>query len=177
MPVRQPLPSVWLMTDERMGERLWDALHRLPPGAGIVFRHHATKPKARRALFDRVQTIARRRGLVLLLAGRPRDAVGWRADGVHGRSPMRRGTAALLRSAPVHNQRELVGAVRSGADLVFLSPVFATRSHLGARTLGRIRFRMIARNCPVPVIALGGMDAKRVSGLGADGWAGIDAWT
>ena len=172
MPLRQPLPSVWLMTDERMGDRLWDALLRLPPGAGIVFRHHATERQARRTLFERVRKIARRRRLTLLLAGQPRDAIGWRADGAHGN----RKVGGLLHSSSAHDYRELVRAVRSGADLVFLSPVFATRSHPGARTLGRIRFRSLGRNCPIPVIALGGMDSRRAKGLCAYGWAAIDAW-
>ena len=32
---RQPLPRVWLMTDERQGDGLWGALERLPRGAGM----------------------------------------------------------------------------------------------------------------------------------------------
>jgi thiamine-phosphate pyrophosphorylase len=67
--------------------------------------------------------------------------------------------------------------VRGGADLVFVSPVFATRSHPGARALGRTRFRSLVRDCPVPLIALGGMDARNARSLGTYGWAGIDAWT
>jgi thiamine-phosphate pyrophosphorylase len=37
---------------------------------------------------------------------------------------------------------------------VLLSPVFATRSHPGARGLGALRFATAAP-CPVPVVALG----------------------
>ena len=29
-------PREWLMTDERIGERLWEAVDGLPPGAGVV---------------------------------------------------------------------------------------------------------------------------------------------
>jgi len=62
---------------------------------------------------------------------------------------------------------------------VFVSPVFATRSHPGARALGPIRFALMVRGLPIPVIALGGMTAKRARRLqllGASGWAAIDAW-
>ena len=72
MPGRHPaiqIPRLWLMTDERLGESLWQAIDNLPRGAGIVFRHYATERKARRALFRRVAKIARQRGLVLLRAG------------------------------------------------------------------------------------------------------------
>lgn len=180
---RQPLPRLWLMTDERMGEALWHALARLPRGSGIVFRHHATPPAPRRLLYERVRRIARARRLVLVLAGSPRAAVGWRADGAHGRSPHQHAARGLVRTAPAHGRREVIqrGHVN---DALFLSPVFPTRSHPAGTTLGPIRFGLAApRRRPAPtaisIIALGGMDScrfKRMRRLGADGWAAIDAW-
>jgi thiamine-phosphate pyrophosphorylase len=168
MPRRQPLPRLWLITDERQGETLWQALERLPKGAGVVFRHYGLKPTARRRLFERVRRVARRRRLFLLAGGS-----GIRADGVHGGS---RGGG--FRSASAHNLRELKGAERSGARLLFLSPAFATRSHPGVRPLGPVRFGLIAGQARLPVIALGGMDARKARRLPhIYGWAGIDAWT
>lgn len=170
---RQPLPHLWLMTDERMGDCLWDALARLPGGSGVIFRHYATRE--RRALFERVRVIARRRRLVLVLAGSPRQAAAWRADGAHGRSRHLNGARPLLRTAPVHSRRELATA---RAHALLLSPVFATRSHPAAKALGLARFGLMARGSAVPVIALGGMDVRRfraMARLGAYGWAGIDA--
>jgi thiamine-phosphate pyrophosphorylase len=166
---RQPLPRLWLMTDERQGAQLWAALERLPRGAGIVMRHYSLPPAERRALHARIRRIARRRGLVLVVAG-PQQLAG---DGCHGR----RGRG--LRTASAHNPAQIRAAERAGADLVFVSPVFATRSHCGARALGPVRFGLLARQARVPVIALGGMDARRqrrIAPLGAYGWAGIDAW-
>ena len=74
---RKPIPRLWLMTDERMGERLWEALTAVPRGGCVVFRHFGTPGAARAVLFAKVARVARRRGLVLLLAGPrigPRDA-------------------------------------------------------------------------------------------------------
>jgi thiamine-phosphate pyrophosphorylase len=176
---RHSLPRLWLMTDERQGETLWAALAALPRGAGIVFRHHATPAKQRRLLYDRIRAIARARGLVLVLAGDPHRAAAWKADGAHGRSPHRANRGAPLRTAPAHTARELVSRGRI-ADLLFLSPVFATRSHPDAATLGPARFALLARKARVPVIALGGMNAhqaKRLAALGAYGWAAIDGLT
>lgn len=166
---RHPLPRLWLMTDERLGDGLWSALARLPRGAGVIIRHYGLPAPERRALLARIERIARRRGLVVLGAG------GLVArDGAHnGRA--RRG----LRTASAHDRREVIAAVRAGADAVFVSPVFATRSHAGARGLGPVRFGLLVRGVPVPVIALGGMDARRgrrMAALGAYGWAAIDAW-
>ena len=108
------------------------------------------------------------RGLTLIVAGSPLPG----GDGTHGRPG--RG----LRTASAHNLRELKAAERSGADLVFLSPAYPTRSHPGAPALGPRRFALMAHQAKVPVIALGGMDKERARTLGgADGWAGIDAWS
>jgi thiamine-phosphate pyrophosphorylase len=167
---RQPLPALWLMTDERLGDGLWDALARLPRGGGVVFRDYATPAVERRARFDRVRAIARRRGLVLVVAG---DAPPGRADGRHNR---RAGRGIATFSA--HDPAQAVAAMRAGADALFVSPVFATASHPGAPTLGPVRFGLLAKRLPVPVIALGGVDARRfrrLKPLGAYGWAAIDA--
>lgn len=164
---RQPLPRLWLMTDERQGEALWRALERLPKGSGVVFRHYGLAPGKRRRLFERVRRVARRRRLLLLVGGG-----GPRGDGIH------RGRGSGFQSASAHGLRELKTAERSGARLVFLSPAFATRSHPGERPLGPVRFGLIARQARVPVIALGGVNpsnARRLPHI--YGWAGIDAWS
>jgi len=162
---RHPLPRVWLMTDERLGDRLWEALDRLPPGAGIVFRHYSLGRQERRALFTKVRERAPESVLVSaggFLAG---------ADGVHN------APGPGLRTASAHNLRELRRAERRGAGLVFLSPVYATRSHPDAAALGPRRFARLAAQTRLPVVALGGMDAARFRTVrGAYGWAGIDAW-
>ena len=181
MPRRQPRrapPRLWMMTDERQGKALWGALNRLPRGAGVVFRHYSLPKAERRALFQGIERIARRRGLVLVAAGAEALASP-RLGGVHnyaGRAHIH----ASVRTASAHNRREIVAAERRGADLVFLSPAFPTRSHLDASSLGPVRFGSLAHHARVPIIALGGMNAARgawLKALGADGWAGIDAWT
>lgn len=171
MPTRQPLPRLWLMTDERLGDGLFSAIGRLPPGAGIVLRHYSLSEVARRDLFERVRAAAP--GPVLV-AGPGALARAWGADGSHGR-----GKGDGLRSAPVHDLAEIRAAERDRADLLFLSPAFATNSHPEARPLGLARFAWLARRTALPVIALGGMNearGRRLAGFGAYGWAGIDAW-
>lgn len=169
MDASQPLPRLWLMTDERLGDGLFDAIARLPGEAGIVFRHYSLAEAERRALFDRVR---RAHDGLLLLAGPAAQAEAWRADGSHGR-----GRGKGLRTAPAHDQAEIRAAEAAGANLVFLSPVFPTRSHPGRKALGARHFGALARQSALPVVALGGMNAARARILtGAYGWAGIDAW-
>lgn len=163
------LPRRWLMTDERLGEGLWDAVAALPRGSGVVLRHYALTSTERRTLFVKLRRIAQRRGLTLVVAGQDRLARAPR----HGR---RRGAL----TAPVHSRREAIAAIRDGASLLFVSPVHATRSHPDARALGAVRLGLLIRGLGVPVIALGGTDERRwraLRPLGVYGWAGIDAWS
>ncbi len=170
-PVHAPaLPRLWLMTDERLGDGLMDAIRALPPGSGIIFRHYSLPLRDRRAVFARIRQLARAGGHCLLWAGSPRQARAVRADGAHGRA---RGAI----SAPVHSRRERIRAELAGARLLFVSPVFPTRSHPGARALGRVKFGQMTRGTRTPVIALGGMTqtrAKSLSVFDIYGWAAID---
>jgi thiamine-phosphate pyrophosphorylase len=70
--------------------------------------------------------------------------------------------------------REIGLARRLGADAALLSPVFPTRSHPGGAVLGPVRFRLLARQARLPVIALGGMTGAKARALGWRSWAAID---
>jgi thiamine-phosphate pyrophosphorylase len=76
--------------------------------------------------------------------------------------------------ATAHSLREIGLANRVRADAVLLSPVFPTRSHPGARTLGPSRFRLLAAWAAMPVIALGGLSARAARRLRWPRWAAID---
>ena len=170
--MRARYPSRWLMTDERMGDLLIPTLLTLPPGSGVVFRHYSLSGRDRRALFTQARRIARARRLVLVVA-RP-DRVG-RADGVHGTAK-----GAGLRTWPAHDRRQAVAGVRAGAALLFVSPVFATRSHPGARPIGAARAAAIGRGLGAGLVALGGMTGRRfraVRELGFVSWAAVDGLT
>ena len=162
------LPTLWLMTDERIAD-VAAAVRRLPRGAGVVFRHHATPAAERRRLWRRLLGIARARGLVLVRAGaEPMPG----EMGVHGRG---RARMAGVRTWPTHSRAEALAGLRAGADALFVSPVFATRSHPGAAALGPRRARAIGAGLGVPLVALGGVDARRFRRMrGFAGWAGID---
>lgn len=162
---RQTFPSLWLLTDARNDAMLDRALARLPRGSGLVFRHYHLPPAERRARFARVRRLCRAHGHMAVLAGWAR----WPADGHYGCEVPGRPYLAT-----VHSAREIARANLRGADAVLLSPVFPTRSHPGAPSLGPVRFRLLARLSAAPVIALGGMDRRRAQALRWPGWAAID---
>lgn len=168
-------PRDWLMTDERMGDRLWEAIGRVPPGeGGVVFRHHGLAPELRLELGERVAELARARKLTLAVARDPVLAKRLGASLVHNPS----GVVDLPFSRAVHDEREARAASEEGANLVFISPVYPTRSHPGGVTLGADRAARLAKLANCPAIALGGMTFGKFWEIGPafHGWGGIDAW-
>ncbi|MEH3159852.1 MAG: hypothetical protein PGN08_13520 [Sphingomonas taxi] len=69
-----PRRHAWLMTDTRIGAALIPTLCRLPPGAGVVFRHYDL-PRGRAASVIRAGAAAGA-GAAVADDGRPADAGG-----------------------------------------------------------------------------------------------------
>lgn len=178
MAANQPQwPREWLMTDERIGNRLWQAIDALPEGnSGIVFRHYSIAADDRAELARRVAAVCQERGLTLAIGRDVSLANSLMAHLIHNPDESL-GTLPASRSA--HSFDEAQEAWRTGARLIFLSPIFATRSHPGQEPLPRAEAIRVTTASPVPVIALGGMNRARFSELrqGFYGWAGIDAWS
>lgn len=165
-----PLPRLWLLSDARNDAGLEHALARLPRGSGFIFRHYHLSGGERLARLRKLARIARARGIIVLVAGPPELARRWGTDGSYG--PARH--TGSLRLATAHSLREIAHANLSRADAVLLSPVFPTRSHPGGKLLGPLRFRLMAMRAAMPVIALGGMDARHARALRWTRWAAID---
>lgn len=158
-----PRRHAWLMTDTRIGAALIPTIRRLPPGAGVVFRHHDLPRGERHRLFVQVRRLAQARRLRMTAAGG--------MPGVAAHNGRRAATHAA------HDRREAIRGLRAGARWLFVSPVFATRSHPGGTVLGVRRALGIVRGLDAVPVALGGMTAERwlrMRGLGFEGWAAID---
>ncbi len=175
-----------LVTDEARLPDPAPIVERLPRGTWVLLRHYGWPQ--REALARHLAAIARRRGLVLLVAGADwRLAVKVGAGGVHlPENVARRQCLAGLRlwlrtgrllTIAAHSPAGLARAAAYGADAALLSPVFPTASHPGAPVIGAARFALWARGVRLPVLALGGMTAKRARQLHfAAGWAAIGAF-
>ena len=162
------LPPLWLFTDSRRLADPRPAVARLPKGlAGVVLRHDAAQDRT--ALGRDLARICRVRRLLLVVAGDARLAAALRA-GVHLRGGRWPGSVRFRRgllTSSAHNLPELRRARRSGADLAFLGPAFATASHPGASGLGALRWCRLAGRAGLPVAALGGIDGASVRRLPA----------
>lgn len=151
---RQTFPRQWLVADYRLGDRLWPAVRSLPEGSGILFLYRDLPRRQRQQWLSKLRRCGAMRGLLV-------------ADEAAGEA------------ARVHDLAEIRQAGLSGTPILFLSPIFPTRSHPQWRPMPPMRAAALTRLARVPVIALGGMNERRfarIQRLGFSGWAGIDAW-
>ena len=179
---RAALPPLILMTDTARLPDPTAIMSLLPAGTAVILRGAQT-PK-HRELARRLALACRRRRLRLLIAGDARLAAAIGAGGVHLPEAMAtRGPGPWSRlarpdwivTAAAHGPSALWRALRAGADAALLSPVFPTESHPGAPPLGPLRFALWCRRSPLPVYALGGIEAstaRRLTASGAAGFAG-----
>jgi thiamine-phosphate pyrophosphorylase len=170
MRLNPDMPLV-LMTDDRAAD--WAAAaRRLPQGSVVVVR--ARDARRRRALAEQLHGLA-----TLLIGDDPALALAIGAAGLHlPEARMRQAAHWRVRrphwiiTSSAHSLKALMNAHM--LDAVFLSPVFATTSHPGARALTPLRAAFIAAQAPVPVYALGGVTPGNAALL-APAFSGIAA--
>lgn len=163
-------------------------LPRLAAGSGLIWRAYDKTP-SRQAL-RAMETRAKQNHVTLFVAVPPKAVRMTKFHHLHfaehqlktpytdGKFVNARRAAPHLRvTAAAHSMRAIIAAARAGADAVTISPVFATASHPDGKTLGPIRFAILAtaaQNLGLKVYALGGMvDATKIRRLKGSAIAGI----
>ena len=169
------------MTDRRRVSDPLSVVNALPKGAAVILRDYDLLERA--ALASELAGLCAHREVSLLIGADPAIARQVGAKGVHLPSWFRVRNELpknMIISAACHGAADLQKAAASGADIAFLSPVFATKSHPDAPALGPLRFRQLAARSPLPVLALGGVmekNANRLAGPNVAGLAAIGAFT
>jgi thiamine-phosphate pyrophosphorylase len=156
------------VTDARRGGDPLALAAALPAGATVIFRHYEAVDRSILAI--RLADLCRKKRLRLLVAGDLDLALRARA-GLHLPDGMAAAASPRIRlwkrrggllTVAAHDRSGLRRAARLGAEAALLSPLFATLSHPGAKPLGPLAFRRLARQAALPVIALGGIDRTSV---------------
>ncbi len=200
-PRASPLGRVHLILDEatiredpRVLERVARLLEAGLPSLQLRFARAAAggaAPAGKRATaafaleeavesFAAARALAREGGALVLVNGPFHAAKRLEADGVHlpaSGPPIGEAREVLgpgvLAGRSAHDAKELARA--AGADWVFLSPLFATRSKPGAPALGVEAFARLAASAPSPVYALGGITRESLPACFAAGACGVAA--
>ena len=179
------LPPVLFLTDQTRISNPASVIASLPSGSGVILRDYNAPDRG--DIAQSVASACRQGGHTLLVGLDEALARDIGADGMH----FPENALALARSvrqrhpdwwltAAAHSHLAIRRAHMADADAVLVSSVFPTDSHPGARTLGQTRFAGLVRQAPLPVYALGGIDAKnarQLNGTGAIGIAAISGLT
>jgi thiamine-phosphate pyrophosphorylase len=172
------LPPAFFLTDPARSPDVARVIERLPRGFGVIWRHFGAPDRVETG--RRLARACRRRGLILLVSGDPALALAIGARGVHWPEDRLKGVrlrpAGLIETAAAHSGRAVRRAARLGVDAVLLSAVFPSQSTRAGRPMGAVRFRQLARKAPLPVFALGGINAANAASVmhHAAGWAAIE---
>lgn len=165
------LPRFILMCDDDRVPEPETIIPALPTGAAVIVRTRNVDSLDRRV--NLLRPLCGAHNILLLAATDPATAFRLDVDGIHlSEACLRRSNGAALRyaekrivSAAAHSEVAVKRARDRGADLILISPVFPTRSHPGARTLGPAGYRRLARHAPDQACPLGGMTVDTIRQL------------
>ncbi|HYH20435.1 MAG TPA: thiamine phosphate synthase [Azospirillum sp.] len=178
-----PTPPVLLITDRHQAALPLPEVAERAFAAGLRWLSlrdkdlaHAERAALARALVER----ARPWGASVTVHGDPELARAVEASGAHlpdgGDAVAARallGARAMI-GVSAHDRAGVERAAAQGADYVTLSPVFPSPSKPGyGPPLGLDGFARIAAGAPLPVLALGGIDAGNAAAVLAAGAAGV----
>ncbi len=174
----EPLPRAFFVTDPVRTPDLLAIVRRLPRGMGVIWRHYGEAKRLATGLA--LARLCRRRGLILLVSADPGLAAQIGASGVHWPERLLRGVrpcAGMIETSAAHSRAAIARAKRLGIDAVIVSTIFPSRSPTAGPAMGALRFRQLSREAPLPVYALGGVDALNAASAmrHAAGWAAIDS--
>jgi thiamine-phosphate pyrophosphorylase len=178
-----PQPPLLLITDRHQARRPLEEVVLAAFGSGcrwISLREKDLSHEARVVLLGRLVALGRSRDATIMVHGDVEAAVAAGAAGVHlpaGGSPrsarFRLGAAAVI-GVSTHSRAEVEAAAAAGADYVSLSPIFASASKPGyGPPFGLSGLYRIARECEIPIVALGGISFANAAQCLAAGAAGV----
>jgi 8-oxo-dGTP diphosphatase len=129
------------------------------------------------ALFARLRALRERQPLRIVVSSRHPRSFAAAVDGVHltarDLATARERPRARWVGASCHAAADLAAADAIGCDFTVLGPVRPTASHPGAPGLGFDGFAREVAATPIPVYALGGLDASDLGAAEAAGAHGV----
>ena len=175
--------QMWL----KDGEKLADVVESvLKNGATFLqIREKDLAEDAFEAEAERLKTLCAQRGVPFVVNDSVEIALRCDADGVHvGQSDIKgRDIRSLIGPDKIlgisaGTVEEAIAAEKAGADYIGVGAVFGTSTKKNARNLTVEKLREIANAVSIPVVAIGGINARNLMelrGSGVDGVAVVSA--
>jgi thiamine-phosphate diphosphorylase len=180
-----------VITEEWQGRSHLDvARAALAAGVGCIqLRNKSGSTREILSLGEQILALCCDAGAIFIVNDRPDIAFALGADGVHlgeedmpvtlARKLFDSAGQRMIIGASVSTVEEAAQALRDGADYVSLGPIFATATKPDAgAAVGLEVIAQMKKACPLPVVAIGGINAQNVGSVlqaGADAVAVISA--
>jgi thiamine-phosphate pyrophosphorylase len=174
-----------MFSDLKRVPNLEKAIYNLPKNSIIIFREYSLKKDKRQELALKFLKIAKKLNHKFFVGKDSKMALEIKADGVHY-SDLDQNSWQLIKkkyphkfsiSLACHDFKSIQKAQNSNAEILFLSPIFKTKSHENAKNLGLLKLVKSCKYSSKKVFALGGVNSQNIGKVlknYADGFAGIE---
>jgi thiamine-phosphate pyrophosphorylase len=186
----KPLPVSVFFSDRTKTPDIENTIRSLPKNSTIIIREYDLDIKTREDFAQNISFLARRLGLKVIVGKDILLAKKIKADGVHfsdfDHLPINllqkdKFPKNFILSFSCHSLKSLLAAQKLKPDIIFISPIFPTQSHinipaLGIKSLAKFYYQ-IRNNLydTPPIYALGGITKANLPSIRKIGLSGFAA--
>jgi len=162
------LPPLLFLSDPARIQNPVDVVHALPAAVGVIYRHFGASDRV--SVAHQLAAACAEHERCFLIAADPLLARETGAHGVHWPEAIAHKASKwhgqfALQTASAHSPAAIRRAYKIGLDAALVSTVFASNSASAAAPLGVARFKTWTRAAPLPVYALGGVNADNAGSV------------
>ena len=187
---KKDLPVSVFFSNRAVITSLESTIKHLPKNSAIIIREYDLEEKNREIFAKKIVALARPLGLKILVGKDLSLAKKIKADGVHfsdfDKLPLqffqqKNFPEKFIFSFYCHNLKSALKAQKSGFDMIFISPIFPTTSHLNTKNMGLKNLAKISLKtkstpyCESSFYALGGINSQNLSSIRKLNLAGFGA--
>ena len=187
---KKDLPVSVFFSNRAVITSLESTIKHLPKNSAIIIREYDLEEKNREIFAKKIVALARPLGLKILVGKDLSLAKKIKADGVHfsdfDKLPLqffqqKNFPEKFIFSFSCHNLKSALKAQKSGFDMIFISPIFPTTSHLNTKNMGLKNLAKISLKtkstpyCESSFYALGGINSQNLSSIRKLNLAGFGA--
>jgi thiamine monophosphate synthase len=191
---KKDLPVSVFFSNRAVITSLESTIKHLPKNSAIIIREYDLEEKDREIFAKKIVALARPLGLKILVGKDLSLAKKIKADGVHfsdfDKLPLQfisqknfpeKFPRKFIFSFSCHNLKSALKAEKSGFDMIFISPIFPTTSHLNTKNIGLKNLAKISLKtkstpyCKSSFYALGGINSQNLSSIRKLNLAGFGA--
>ena len=177
---KKDLPVSVFFSNRAFITSLESTIKHLPKNSAIIIREYDLEEKDREIFAKKIVALARPLGLKILVGKDLSLAKKIKADGVHfsdfDKLPLqffqqKNFPEKFIFSFSCHNLKSALKAQKSGFDMIFISPIFPTTSHLNTKNMGLKNLAKISLKtkstpyCESSFYALGGINSQNLSSI------------